>query len=176
MMLFHYYEASKGPFLNLSDLQPDEAEQMLVALRRDQNLFASQRDANYLTVRRDLEAQIRNLFIQKGGKPLRMGPQYMIVGACPWVKQWYRDGAEVQIPLANFRASWISFTYGDSFPAMRYQDRRPYRGQVYTLQELPRLIETYGLPQAWNADGQNGPERYIEAQIWDDEPLKKWIK
>jgi len=92
----------------------------------------------------------------------------MIVGACPWLKQWYRHGAEIQIPLSEFKMEIISFTYGDTFPAMRYQDGRPYRGQVYLLSELPAVIEEYGLPQEWNADGQNGPERYIEAQIWDD--------
>ena len=171
MMLYHYYEASKGPFLTLSDLEPDEAAQMLEALRGDKGLFASQRNTDYLVVRQGLESQIRSLFIQKGGKPVRISPQYMIVEACPWVKQWYRDGAEVKIPLANFPAACISFTYGDSFPAMRYHDDRPYRSQVYTLPELPSLIAMYGLPQDWNADGQHGPERYIEAQIWDDEPL-----
>jgi len=29
----------------------------------------------------------------------------------------------------------------------------------------------YGLPQEWNADGQGGPERYIEAQVWDEPPI-----
>jgi hypothetical protein len=64
----------------------------------------------------------------------------------------------------------LSFTYGDSFPAMRVQDGRPYRGQVYTLAELPALIAAFGLPQEWKRDGQDGPERYIEAQLWDDTP------
>ena len=31
---------------------------------------------------------------------------------------------------------------------------------------LREMIEKYGLPQEWNADGAQGPERYIEAQVW----------
>jgi len=77
----------------------------------------------------------------------------------------------VRIPMEAIYVSIVSFTYGDLFPAMRVLDGRPYRGQVYTLTELPQLIQTYGLPQVWNADGQRGPERYIEAQLWSDEPL-----
>ena len=57
---------------------------------------------------------------------------------------------------------------------MRFQDEKPYRKQVYTLDELPELIDRYGLPQEWNMDGTHGPDRYIEAQIWDDAPLQRY--
>ncbi|BBH24673.1 hypothetical protein Back11_60180 [Paenibacillus baekrokdamisoli] len=57
---------------------------------------------------------------------------------------------------------------------MRYQDGKPYRNQVYTIDEIYNVINEFGLPQDWNPEGQNGPERYIEVQIWDDEPLRKW--
>jgi len=40
------------------------------------------------------------------------------------------------------------------------------------MAELPEVIRLYGLPQEWNKDGKLGPERYIEAQVWDDEPLR----
>jgi hypothetical protein len=42
-----------------------------------------------------------------------------------------------------------------------------YRGQVYTLAELPELVARYGLPQVWNPDGKLGPERY-KAQVWEE--------
>ncbi|HLO16004.1 MAG TPA: hypothetical protein VK206_14320, partial [Anaerolineales bacterium] len=69
----------------------------------------------------------------------------------------------------------VSFTYGDSFPAMNYSDGKPYRGQVYMLSELGEVIKRYGLPQEWNPDGKGGPERYIEAQVWDDGPLREYF-
>ena len=58
---------------------------------------------------------------------------------------------------------------------MRYPDGKPYRGQVYRLAEIPEVIERYGLPQDWNAEGVSGPDRYIEAQVWADEPLHPYL-
>jgi len=174
--LSHYYEATDGPFRNLSDLPLAEAEVILQQIRQGGDLrFASQRKSDYLAVRRNLEDFVRQRFIAKGGRPRRERPHYLIVGACPWLISWYPQGRELRIPLATFSAEIVSFTYGDTFPAMRYQDGKPYRGQVYTLAELPAVIEQDGLPQDWNAEGAHGPDRYIEAQVWADEPLEPYL-
>jgi hypothetical protein len=173
--LSHYYEAASGPFRSLSTLPPAEAEQILDDIRQAGKIFASKRPDDYLRNRRIVERQVRQLFVEKGGQPERPSPHYMIVGDCPWLKDWYQDGRELRILLAAFKAETVSLTYGDSYPAMRYADGRPYRARVYTLAELPFLIETYGLPQIWNAEGQYGPERYIEAQVWADEPLLRHL-
>jgi hypothetical protein len=173
--LSHYYEAAHGPFRNLSDLPLAEAEKVLTRIRQAGNVFASRRSSDYLMIRRDLEERVRRSFIEKGGKPRRQQPHYLIVGECSWLKSWYQEGCELRIPLEVFEADIVSLTYGDTFPAMRYADGKPYRGQVYTLAELPFLVRTYGLPQIWNADGQHGPERYIEAQVWADEPLLPYL-
>lgn len=173
--LSHYYENSQGPFRNLSMLPQAQAEQRLQDIRELGNLFASQRPADYLQVRRELENRVRELFVDKGGRPVQARPHYMILGACPWVKSWYVEGRELRIPLDAFDHATVSFTYGDTFPAMRLQDGQDYRGQVYTLAELPQLIYQYGLPQEWNHDGRRGPDRYIEAQLWDERPLQKFL-
>ncbi len=173
--LSHYYEASDGPFRNLSDLPEAEAEAVLERIRRAGDRFASQRRDDYVAVRRGLEERVRELFIAKGGQPQRRRPHYLIVGDCPWLRSWYLNGCGLRIPLAAFSLEIISFTYGDTFPALRYQDGKPYRGQVYTLPELPGLIEQYGPPQDWNAEGELGPDRYIEAQVWADEPLRSYL-
>lgn len=173
--LCHYYECSRGPFRNLSDLHLDEAETILADIRQRGEGFASQRKPDYLTVRRELEDYIRARFIVKGGQPVRTHPHYMILGSCDWLKSWYKQGCELRIPLNQFDSKHVSFTYGDMFPAMRYADGKPYRRQVYILAELPDLIQSYGLPQEWNADGAQGPDRYIEAQIWNDSPLRQWL-
>jgi len=172
--LYHYYEQSRGPFRNLSDLLQDEAEAVMVLLRQQRDGFASERNADYIAVRRELEDRVRQRFIAKGGQPQRERPHYMTVGACEWVKGWYTHGCALSILLTRFTPEQVSFTYGDLFPAMRYGDGKPYRQQVYTLPELPELIATYDLPQVWNADGRQGPDRYIEAQIWDDAPLSAY--
>lgn len=165
--IVHYYEADQGPFRSLSDLSLEEAETILRRIRAEGSVFASRRNAEYLGIRMTLEEHIRQLFIAHGGRPKTLHPHYFILGNCEWVKSWYRDGRAVQIPLSSIDPQVISFTYGDSFPAMRYQDGKPYRGQVYILAELPGLLARYGLPQVWNSDGAYGPERYIEAQVWE---------
>ena len=173
--LYHYYDCSRGAFRNLSDLPPGEAEAILESIRQRGEGFASKRKTDYLMIRRELEDFVRMRFIEKGGQPQRARPHYMILGSCDWLKSWYIAGCELRIPIDQFDPMHVSFTYGDTFPAMRYGDGKPYRRQVYTLAELPQIIESYGLPQEWNADGSLGPDRYIEAQIWCDEPLRQWL-
>jgi hypothetical protein len=175
LQLYHYYECRRGPFVNLSDLPLSEAEQILTHIRQAGQTFASKRTPDYLAIRRDLEEHVRRLFEAKGGRPRRARPQYMTVGACTWLREWYVQGCELSIPIRSFAPDVISFTYGDTFPALRLHDGRPYRGQVYILAELPGLIQQYGFPQDWNRDGQYGPERYIEAQVWDDGPLQPYL-
>ncbi len=161
--------------MNLSDLPFEEAERIQKSICKEGKVFASRRNDEYLAVRRALEDRVRNLFIEKGGRPVRERPHYMTLGPCSWLKEWYVEGCELNIPLSSFKPDTISFTYGDTFPAMRYQDGKPYRGKVYTVKEISGIIETYGLPQEWNKDGKYGPERYIEAQVWDDEPIKRYL-
>jgi len=173
--LSHYYEAQQGPFRNLSHLPHDEAEGLLARIRQSGMTFASRRMGDYLEIRRDLEDRVRGLFIEKGGKPRLARPHYMILGSCAWVTSWYTDGQELRIPLRQFEPEQVSFTYGDTFPAMRLCDGKPYRGQVYTAEELPALIRAYGLPQEWNRDGALGADRYIEAQVWDDAPIRTFL-
>ncbi|MBO0995566.1 hypothetical protein [Bacillus sp. SD088] len=134
--LYHYYDDSTGPFRNLSDLELAEAEQVLNDIRESKRGFASKRSFDYLKIRHRLELRARDLFISKGGKPLRTHPHYMTLGECPWLLDWYPTGQELLIPIAEFDSSVISFTYGDLFPTMRYQDGKSYRGQVYTLEEI----------------------------------------
>ncbi|MDP5274273.1 hypothetical protein [Chengkuizengella axinellae] len=174
MYLYHYYEKSQGPFKSLSDLNMQEAEQIQNLIRKEGTLFASNRSENYIQIRFELEALARRLFIKKGGKPVNKSPHYMTLGACPWIKTWYVSGEEIKINVNEFEPKTISFTYGDLFPTMRFDDDKSYRKMIYTLEEIEEIIEIYGLPQEWNEDGAKGPERYIEVQIWDHKPLTKY--
>ncbi len=169
--LYHYFERNSGPLINLSELNIEEAEKILRKLKKENNTFAAKRPDNYLIILRELEQKIRELFMKKGGEPKQRFPHYFILGECACVKEWFQDGVELKIPLKSFNPKSISFTYGDSFPAMRFQDGKPYRGQVYTLEEISKIIKLYGFPQEWNVHGKFGPERYIEVQVWDEESL-----
>lgn len=100
----------------------------------------------------------------------------MTLGPCSWLQSWYKEAAFLKLSWDVIPKELMSFTYGDLFPTMRYQDNKPYRKQVYTREEIVGVIDQFGLPQAWNADGSQGPERYIEVQIWDEQILEALIQ
>lgn len=170
MVLYHYYERERGPLLNLSDLPIDQAQAILNGIKAANNTFAAHRYDGYLQRRQELERLVREMFTQKGGRPLRPAPHYFVVEACPWLETWYLEPAFIRLAASSLNKSAVSFTYGDMFPTFspRVQDGREYRNQVYTFQEILSLISKYGLPQQWNPNGEHGPERYIEAQVWCD--------
>ncbi len=55
--LYHYYACEQKPFRNLSDLPLDEAEAVLEVIRQRRKGFASQRKADYLQIRSQLNGQ-----------------------------------------------------------------------------------------------------------------------
>ncbi|MDR9856495.1 hypothetical protein RJP21_23100 [Paenibacillus sp. VCA1] len=173
--LYHYYEAGNGPFRNLSQLPLEEAFAVMDKIKMEGTSFASKRSDDYLIIRRELEQHARKLFIYKGGKPQTAYPHYMTLGECNWLKEWYQTPKEIKIHINEFDSKTISFTYGDLFPTMRYKDDRPYRGQLYLKNEISKLVQQYGWPQEWNKEGNHGPERYIEVQVWDDQVIQRYL-
>ncbi|WMT39682.1 hypothetical protein RE628_20085 [Paenibacillus sp. D2_2] len=173
--LYHYFEKDIGPLRNLSSLSIDEALDVSRQIKQDGKLFASQRPDDYMLIRRDLEKIAREQFMAKGGKPKNFFPHYMTLGSCDWLKTWYMNPSWITINLDEFDENTISFTYGDLFPTMRYQDNKPYRRQVYSKQEIVKVIDEFKMPQEWNRNGDKGPERYIEVQIWDDEVIQRYF-
>ncbi|MBE6760400.1 MAG: hypothetical protein E7554_10035 [Ruminococcaceae bacterium] len=179
MFLYHYYDRKLEPFLNLSDLPREEAEAVLENIRKTKpDAQCAQRDADYMFRRRMYEDIIRKEFIKKGGIVQRSSPHYMVVEHSPWLSTWFEDCAHIRIPVDEFDLRTVSFTYGDSFPTFspwpRDDDWKEYRRQLYTYDEILKIIEKYGLPQDWNDDGKHGPERYVEAHIWSDETIDRY--
>jgi len=172
----HYFDRSSGPFRSLSALPLETARRILAKIKSDNRVFAAHRFDGYLERRLELEQIVRAYFVAKGGKPRLESPHYMVWEACPWLATWYLEAEVIAIPLAEFDPLTVSFTYGDSFPTFspRVQDGKEYRNTVYTLDEIQSIIARYGLPQVWNADGSHGPERYIEAHVWSDVPIRQY--
>src|SRR5688572_22541143 len=69
--LSHYYEASDGPFRNLSDLPGAEAEAVLQRIRRAGDRFASQRLDDYLSARANWKSGCGA--VHRKRRPARMG-------------------------------------------------------------------------------------------------------
>lgn len=178
MKLYHYFEKERGPFNNLSDLSLEEAEKVLSKIRENQEIFASKRDVNYMKRRFEYEDNIKDLFIKKKGKVFRDSPHYMTLEECKWLEKWYINSDYISIDLELIDTNSISFTYGDTFPVFgpNGDDSAWYRKNVYTYEEILEKIKKYGLPQQWNPIGENGPIRYIEAQIWSNDLVDKLRK
>lgn len=175
MYLYHYFDRNIGAFRNISDLTDSEAEKVLEDIRRVRpRSMCAKRQPSYIKNRRYYEDLVREAFLEKGGRVLRASPHYMVVEECPWLESWYEDPSFIKIDAEKFDKSVLSFTYGDSHPTFSHKvnDGKEYRRKVYTFDEILTIIVKYGLPQVWNPDGAQGPERYIEVQVWDDSIIK----
>lgn len=179
MLLYHYFDKTIGPFVNLSDIPIDNAKAVLDRIRKEKpNVQSAQRDSEYMERRHYYEEILRSEFKKKGGIIKREVPHYMVVEHSPWLSTWFQNSAFIKIPIEEFDLRTISFTYGDSHPTFslwpREDDWKEYRRQLYSYDEIIKIIEKYGLPQEWNNDGKYGPERYVEAHIWSDETIDKY--
>ena len=174
MNLYHYYDKRSGPFKSLTALPVEQRNLILEKIKKERpDSMCAKRDLEYIEKRCRCEAILKKEFIAKGGIVEIDSPHYMVVEHSPWLSTWYEQGAFIKIPIDDFDVRKISFTYGDSMPTFSplVNDGKEYRRQVYTYEEILQIIKKYGLPQDWNDDGAHGPERYIEAHIWTDEPI-----
>ena len=177
IILYHYYDKTIGPFVNLSDLPIDKAKSVLDTIKLVKpNPQSAKRHDKYVEYRHNCENLIRSEFAKKGGVINRLSPHYMVIEHSPWLSTWHENSALIKIPIEEFDIRTISFTYGDSMPTFSptINDGKEYRKKLYTYDEIIGIIEKYGLPQDWNDDGKYGPERYIEVHVWSDETINKY--
>jgi hypothetical protein len=178
--LTHYYRET--PLQTLCDLSDAEAAQVLNELGERRELDYRLTRPEYLPRRREIEATMRQAFIAKGGRPYRRNPHYFVVGHF----SLYEDDAgwrALRVPIACFDPGTISFTNTDSFFAYSQRNLRgvpipprPYHGQVFRLDELEDLVSQHGLPgERWRDDPECRFDVYIEAQVWDDRPLRAYL-
>lgn len=179
MYLYHYFDKRDGAFRNLSDCDPSKAKEILCTLHATRpNAQASKRHDTYIEDRMYYETMARTMFQELGGNLKRTVPHYMVLEECPWLYTWFEQPDFIKIPIEEFDLTTLSFTYGDMHPTFspRIHDNKEYRKRLYLYPDILKLIDKYGLPQVWNADGKYGPERYIEVQVWSDETISKYIR
>lgn len=178
MYLYHYYDKRSGPFKSLTALPENETFTVLERIKQERpSSLSAQRDIDYISKRMNCERIVREEAVKKGILMDILSPHYLVVEHSPWLSTWFEDPGVIKIPIEEFDTRKISFTYGDSMPTFspRVKDGKEYRKKVYTYDEILDIIARYGLPQDWNDDGSYGPERYIEAQVWTDEPIKRYL-
>lgn len=140
----------------------------------------------YMELRRLTEERLHRLFLEVGGNPLRHSPRYFVLGSSEWYRGLAPDTREVVIPLRELPSEVTSFTYPDSFTAMEFgpqfnlpHEARPYHGKVFRIEELEDVLARYGLPNdaddTYTGYEKRPFEKYIEVQVWADEPVKAWL-
>ena len=182
----HYYVAGRRPFLNLSDLEPARLSVVMAELDTLARAGESERrfGPRYMSLRTETEALLRRRFIERGGCPERQSPHYFVLGDSPWFRGLYRNPAEVGISLRDLPAEATSVTWPDSIASMGLLANyglptfhKPPYGQVFLLDELPDVVERYGLPSGAVPTSYDGHQRqefdhFVEIQLWSDEPLR----
>ncbi|MCM1989110.1 hypothetical protein [Oceanirhabdus seepicola] len=167
--LTHFYRKGEKPFQNICDLDIQVAEKIL------KNDIEWRGDGTYLSARKQHEELLRSLFIKIGGKPIRKNPIYMILGDSPTGPHNLNTDYEVKVklPLEIFKSDIISFTYPDSMYKISLSEldklylERNNSPRIYRLEELKDVIKKFEVYIHNN--------HYIEAQIWDDKPIKEFI-
>lgn len=167
--LTHFYRKGQKPFQNICDLDIQVVEKIL---KKDADWRG---DGTYLSARIEHEELLRSLFIKMGGKPIRKNPIYMILGDSPTGPHDLNNDYErkIQLPLGIFKSNVISFTYPDSMYKISLSEldklylERNDSPRIYRLEELNDVIKTFEVYVHNN--------HYIEAQIWDDKPIKDFI-
>lgn len=174
MLLYRYFHDFIDPFRNFTDFNFSSGKEYVRYIKEHKIPCPRSYDEYYFEKRIIIEKEIRQSFIDLGGKPINEHPIYMVLGNCDyWFYRVKRCVGSLAIPLNDFDTSTISFTYGDSLPSFDAYPGfiRPYSHKVYTIDSIYEIIKKYGLPQNWNADGSHGWETYIEVQVWNDAPL-----
>lgn len=178
MYLYHYFDKRSGPFKSLTALSEDSAASVLERIKNERpDSLTAKRDDDYIFKRMKCEKIVKKEAESKGILMDIPSPHYLVVEHSPWLATWFEDPGVIKIPIEEFDTRKISFTYGDSMPTFSplVTDGKEYRRKVYTYEEILDVIARYGLPQDWNNDGSFGPERYIEAQVWTDDPVRQYI-
>jgi hypothetical protein len=183
----HYHRPGR-PFANLSDLDEGMLLRVLESLAAERTRGEHRRvfGRRYMELRRRTEARLRDLFLASGGKTTRTSPHYFILGQSNWFKGLADDMEAIVLPLTALPQEATSVTYPDSFTAMRLApeyglpyEYRPYHDQAFRISDIPDLIDTYGLPadEPGDYDGyERRPfERYIEVQLWIDDPVVPYL-
>ena len=183
--LYHYFERSFGPFRPLTALPMEEARQILLE-QRAAGHFGNPDVEVFLRKRYARGKKLRDAFLARGGKPIRVSPIYLMLGEH---KQWesaYDEPAVIKIPLAEFDRLTVSFTYGDSFavfdPALFGAEE--YWNKLYFADEILGVINRNCFPPYVEYDFKRGvyPKdkrinhhlKYVEAHVWSDGVLENY--
>ena len=171
--------------MTLTELPIEEARQLLIEKKNTGN-FGNPDIEGFLRNRYNRDKQLREIFIEHGGKPQRAAPIYMMLGEHRQWESAYENPAVIKIPLKEFDPLTVSFTYGDSFAIFNPKlfGEEEYWNKIYFADEILEVVERLGFPPHVEYDFKrsiyptdkhiNHHLKYVEAHVWDDEVLNKY--
>ncbi|HET9911223.1 MAG TPA: hypothetical protein VFQ13_04990 [Anaerolineales bacterium] len=187
--LVYLYKSGTEPFRTLSTLPEEDAIRIMQSLYRAGSIFWERFEdpAGYLRLRKQIEQYVRQAFIAKGGMPREPHPIYMAFGRTRWMLDCLdavtlATTTEIEVPLSWFEECDVSFTYPDSMVSFLLANEKEsayylpdYYGKVFTLSEIRSIVATNGLPgEKWGTNLPGSMPNYIEAQVWNHEPLLEY--
>jgi hypothetical protein len=177
--LTHYFEADKGPFLNICDLSDEQIESVIAAEKDAEtpfNRFALGPD--FFKLRRSADDLLIEKYAAKFDKKPRIRPYFAVLGTFNRTMGMYRHGRSIRISVSLLAPEDLTFMYPDHFHLVwgkgLFLPESPYCYQpflelLFPYAELPEAMRIYSLDA--HIDEAKRRDRwtcsYIEAHIWD---------
>jgi hypothetical protein len=188
----HYYEAERGPFLNICDL-PHAELAALIAAERDAptafNRFAMG-DA-FVRWRREADDLLIRAYEEKFGYPPEGRPYFGLLGSFDRTLSMFREGRKVELDVTGFEDHELTFmypdhahllsVYGSEVPPMFYdlppdESFRGFRGRLFTLAELTSDYHESGIEAMIDQHQRRGAWAgcYVEVHFWRRSLREQW--
>ena len=174
LYITNYSDSRCSPFRSITRLSDEEAYKLAEELSQNAgstftsfSRFTASDFDGYYRKRKRTEEWLYSKIIDLGIKPKSKTPLYFVLGESSYLNKWYEKGNKTKLLLKDIRPEDISFTYGDSMSRMDSKDRMdPFNIEtlILFLHERTDDISSYMA----ELDKQN---RYIEAQLWNDDYL-----
>lgn len=177
-IITHNFDPNRVAFRNICELPEVEAELILDEIRA---VGTRRIKANYLKRRLAVENWLISESKKRLGSISLERPIYFFLGD-------FADGQDptrrsLVMPLAAFSPDMLTFTYPDSMASLpiatrddHLPHRKEYHGRVFTLGEIKDVVARFGMPgDRWKTDPSMRYDRFIEVQVWNDAPIKRFL-
>ena len=164
--LVNYCHPDCEPLLNIMRLPKEEAftlaRKMAEAHPQTTAFYRFSDFDNYYALREAQDSYLYAKFKGMGGEPKEEHPLSFVIEGSDYLKEWFGNGPETRLHLADIASCDISFTVGDS--GAEYQ--RNGCVDLLTKEEFQKKVEAAG---SFEAFIRETGKHYIEVQLWSDE-------
>ena len=176
LYITNYCDKRCTPFQSITRLPGEEAYKLANELSQNAgpsftsfSRFTSSDFDGYYKKRRRTEEWLLDKIIGLGIKPKNKTPLYFVLGESSYLDKWFEEGIKTILYIKDINPEDISFTYGDSMSRMDSEDRM----DPFSIETLSLFIKERTDDVNAYLTELNKHNRYIEAQLWNDDYLIK---